>query len=130
MTAKLGQSEDSNSIQHVAYHNHGLEITFTSGRTYRYDAPPTVYYELSTSLSKGKYFNKRVRTDYPCYEVPLRRSVQLAFRAYAVTHRVPYQEPRVSFLGSVILVNDHPYGGGAAAVSEFFTSRAEKWLSK
>ena len=39
-----------------------LDVTFVSGRHYRYHAvPPRVAKEMRAALSKGSYFNARVR---------------------------------------------------------------------
>lgn len=42
-----------------------LEVTFRTGRVYRYlGVPPAVYRELLASDSKGKYFNQKIRPKY------------------------------------------------------------------
>lgn len=39
-----------------------LEITFTSGKRYRYlHVPQHVYRGMQSSFSKGEYFNRRIR---------------------------------------------------------------------
>ena len=39
-----------------------LEITFVSGRSYRYlRVPPKVYDDMRASFSKGEYFNQHIR---------------------------------------------------------------------
>lgn len=39
-----------------------LEITFVSGRSYRYlRVPPKVYTDMRASFSKGEYFNQHIR---------------------------------------------------------------------
>jgi lysyl-tRNA synthetase class 2 len=47
-----------------------LTITFTSGRTYRYDAvPESVYRALLAAPSKGRFLNARIKDVYPFIEV-------------------------------------------------------------
>jgi hypothetical protein len=42
-----------------------LEITFVSGRTYRYlRVPPKLYEEMRASFSKGEYFNRHIRDHF------------------------------------------------------------------
>jgi hypothetical protein len=42
-----------------------LEIEFKSGRIYQYfDVPETVYQELMTAPSHGKFFNAYIRSVY------------------------------------------------------------------
>ena len=64
-TFDLQQSSD---IAEVRFYNDTLIITFrkTNAR-YRYlGVPESVYEELITADSKGKYFLKNVRDHYPC----------------------------------------------------------------
>jgi hypothetical protein len=45
-----------------------LDITFVSGRSYRYlHVPPKVYEEMRGSFSKGEFFNRHIR-DYFAFE--------------------------------------------------------------
>ena len=42
-----------------------LEIEFTSGKVYRYeDVPETVYTELTSAGSKGRYFEEQIDGTY------------------------------------------------------------------
>jgi lysyl-tRNA synthetase class 2 len=42
-----------------------LDVTFVSGRHYRYHAvPPRIAKEMRAALSKGSYFNTRVRDHF------------------------------------------------------------------
>lgn len=42
-----------------------LDITFVSGRTYRYlRVPPKVYEDMRTSFSKGEFFNQHIRDHF------------------------------------------------------------------
>jgi hypothetical protein len=42
-----------------------LEITFVSGRKYRYlQVPPRIYEGMRSSLSKGEYFNRHIREHF------------------------------------------------------------------
>lgn len=42
-----------------------LEVTFNTGRRYRYlDVPDTVYAQMRSSFSKGAYFNAFVRHQF------------------------------------------------------------------
>lgn len=48
-----------------------LHVTFVSGRRYRYDAVPREIYEaMRRSFSKGQFFNRRVRDDFPASPEP------------------------------------------------------------
>jgi KTSC domain len=57
----------STVIRNFRYEPDGqvLEITFVSGRRYRYlDVPDTVYQEMRNSFSKGEYFNRNIRDHF------------------------------------------------------------------
>jgi hypothetical protein len=42
-----------------------LEITFISGRRYRYlNVPESVYREMRAALSKGEFFNRHIRDHF------------------------------------------------------------------
>ncbi|WP_276091488.1 KTSC domain-containing protein [Pedobacter sp. JY14-1] len=42
-----------------------LTVIFRSGKTYRYiDVPQDVYLSLGASISKGRYFNRKIRNVY------------------------------------------------------------------
>lgn len=59
----------STAIQSVTYDEaaNTLDITFTTGRAYRYFAVPRAVHEgLLSSRSKGRYFNDVIRPRYPC----------------------------------------------------------------
>jgi len=44
---------------------HELHIVFRSGRQYRYaDVPESVYQAMKATLSKGEFFNTRIRGHY------------------------------------------------------------------
>jgi hypothetical protein len=47
-----------------------LTVTFTSGRVYEYYmVPATIASAFRNALSKGTFFNKRIRDKYVCREV-------------------------------------------------------------
>lgn len=47
-----------------------LEITFTTGRRYRYsDVPKKAVEEFRAASSKGAYFNRHIRDHYHYYEL-------------------------------------------------------------
>ncbi|MBV1690459.1 KTSC domain-containing protein [Novosphingobium sp. G106] len=47
-----------------------LEVLFQNGRSYRYFmVPARVVEELSEAISKGRYFNARIRDRYPFEEL-------------------------------------------------------------
>lgn len=47
-----------------------VEVMFQSGRSYRYFmVPARVVDGLSEAISKGRYFNARIRDRYPCEEL-------------------------------------------------------------
>ena len=42
-----------------------LDVTFVTGRHYRYHAvPPSIVEEMRSAQSKGRYFNRRVRDHF------------------------------------------------------------------
>lgn len=54
----------STVIRKFDYHpaQHALDVTFVSGRAYRYaDVPEPVAEEFSKAFSKGRFFNTRIR---------------------------------------------------------------------
>ena len=51
-----------------------LDITFTSGKTYRYlDVPPEIYDGLLDAESKGEFFNDNIKDAFVHSEVMSRR---------------------------------------------------------
>ena len=57
----------STVIRHFHYQpgEQALDITFVSGRSYRYlRVPPEVYEDMRRSFSKGEYFNQHIRDHY------------------------------------------------------------------
>jgi lysyl-tRNA synthetase class 2 len=45
--------------------NASLEITFVSGRRYRYlDVPPDLHQRMRESFSKGEFFNQHIRDHF------------------------------------------------------------------
>jgi hypothetical protein len=62
----------SSVVQSIDYENvHSrLTVTFTSGRVYQYYmVPAAVASAFKNALSKGAFFNKRIRDKYICREV-------------------------------------------------------------
>ena len=62
----------SSVIRHFAYDptTRGLRIEFVTGRRYIYeDVPADVAEAFSLALSKGIFFNKRIRDDFKSREV-------------------------------------------------------------
>ena len=56
----------SSVIRCFRYKDRVLEIEFVSGRRYRYfDVPETIYRDMRNSLSRGEFFNLRVRNRFP-----------------------------------------------------------------
>jgi hypothetical protein len=52
-----------------------LDITFTSGKTYRYlKVPAEIYDGLLDAKSKGEFFNDNIKDDFVYCEVTRRRS--------------------------------------------------------
>jgi lysyl-tRNA synthetase class 2 len=50
--------------------NAALDVTFVSGRRYRYFLVPAYVAEgFTEAFSKGRYFNARVRDRFPCEEL-------------------------------------------------------------
>ena len=57
----------SSVIRNYRYrpHEQELDITFVSGRAYRYlHVPPKVYEDMRASFSKGEFFNQRIRDHF------------------------------------------------------------------
>ncbi|MBV8792870.1 MAG: KTSC domain-containing protein [Pseudolabrys sp.] len=51
-----------------------LTVTFTTGRVYEYYAVPAeIYAAFRTALSKGTFFNTRIRDHFPFKEVTPRK---------------------------------------------------------
>ena len=51
-----------------------LDVTFTSGKVYRYfDVPVDVYVDLLDAASKGEFFNDEIKDTYNYVEVTQRR---------------------------------------------------------
>lgn len=45
--------------------SHSLDVTFVSGRRYRYlDVPDDIYRRMRESFSKGEFFNRHIRDHY------------------------------------------------------------------
>jgi lysyl-tRNA synthetase class 2 len=62
----------STVIRHFAYRpeKRSLDVEFVSGRRYRYfGVPEGIASQLSSAFSKGRYFNARIRDDYPFEEL-------------------------------------------------------------
>ena len=59
---------DSSVIAAVEYSAEAaLDIEFTSGASYRYLAvPEQLFHEFLSADSKGVFFNRRIRSHYPC----------------------------------------------------------------
>ena len=56
-------------IDYEAEHSR-LTVTFTSGRVYEYYmVPGAIASAFKNALSKGTFFNKRIRDKYVCREV-------------------------------------------------------------
>lgn len=48
-----------------------LDIEFTTGRVYRYHGvPEELVQEMRCWMSKGAFFNRRIRTAYACTRLP------------------------------------------------------------
>lgn len=58
----------STAITAVAYsQDNALDVEFSSGATYRYFAVPAcVFHEFLAADSKGVFFNRLIRPNYPC----------------------------------------------------------------
>lgn len=62
----------SEAIARIHYNAiaHELEVTFTTGRIYKYyDVPRTLYQEFVAAPSKGQFFNAHIRDRYRYREV-------------------------------------------------------------
>jgi hypothetical protein len=66
------QRVQSSMMTSVRYKNdeRELDITFTSGKTYRYlNVPPKVYFDLLDAGSKGEFFNDNIKDEFVFAEV-------------------------------------------------------------
>ena len=69
----MERSEVMSSVVQSAGHSRVLEIQFESGRVYQYfDVPKSVYRGFMQAESKGKYFNARIRNQYPYQEIEVK----------------------------------------------------------
>jgi len=60
---------DSSCVRSAGYQNGFLTIEFQDGSIYTYeDVEPSTYGAFKRSVSKGWYFNKRIRNNYSFYE--------------------------------------------------------------
>lgn len=62
----------SNVVQSINYEiaHSRLTVTFTTGRVYEYYmVPATIAAAFKNALSKGTFFNKRIRDNYVCREI-------------------------------------------------------------
>ena len=58
------------SIDYEIEHSR-LTVTFTTGRVYEYYmVPAAIASAFQNALSKGTFFNKRIRDKYSCREIP------------------------------------------------------------
>jgi hypothetical protein len=69
---------ESSMMVRVEYHEDTseLDITFKSGKTYRYrEVPPDIYSDLLDAESKGEFFNEKIKDTFGFVEVvrPRRR---------------------------------------------------------
>jgi hypothetical protein len=75
--AQIMPRVQSSVMTFVKYDDDGgeLDITFTSGKTYRYlHVPLEIYDELLDAESKGEFFNENIKDSFVCSEVRSRRS--------------------------------------------------------
>lgn len=57
---------DSTNLKSVGYENNTLYVSFHNGGTYSYRGVPySVFQELLTAPSKGKYFSRHIKLSYP-----------------------------------------------------------------
>ncbi|EGF11154.1 hypothetical protein HMPREF9123_1113 [Neisseria bacilliformis ATCC BAA-1200] len=57
----------SSNLSSVAWQAGTLEIQFKNGRRYRYfDVPEAVFVQLLQAPSKGRYFHRHIKNNYPC----------------------------------------------------------------
>lgn len=62
------QNIDSTMIRSIGYDadNSTLEIEFNNGEVWQYfDLPESTWYEFDASDSKGKFFNREIKKQYP-----------------------------------------------------------------
>jgi uncharacterized protein YuzE len=74
--ARVGSSVGSSVIASVEYDDDAqeLDITFTSGKIYRYfDVPADIHAGLVDAESPGKFFNKEIKDAYRFEELKKRR---------------------------------------------------------
>lgn len=62
-------SVDSSVVASIAYvaTDAALDVEFRSGACYRYvGVPAQIVHDFLTAVSKGVFFNRRIRLCYPC----------------------------------------------------------------
>jgi len=62
----------STVIRHFSYRpeKRALDVEFVSGRRYRYfGVPEGIASQFASAFSKGRFFNTRIRDDYPFEEL-------------------------------------------------------------
>jgi hypothetical protein len=51
---------------HYRPEDHALDVTFVSGRRYRYlEVPETLHRQMREAFSKGEFFNAHIRDHFP-----------------------------------------------------------------
>ena len=68
----MADAMPSTVIRHFSYRPEqmALEVTFVSGRRYRYlKVPPEIDQGMRSSFSKGEYFNRHVRNHFGFEEI-------------------------------------------------------------
>lgn len=51
---------------HYRPEDHALDVTFVSGRRYRYlEVPETLHGQMREAFSKGEFFNAHIRDHFP-----------------------------------------------------------------
>jgi hypothetical protein len=78
---------ESSAIRAVEYDEKDstLDITFTSGKTYRYmGVPIDVYVDLLDADSKGQYFNSRIKNAFDFSEVVARPAGKPRLKARSI----------------------------------------------
>jgi hypothetical protein len=62
---------DSSVLKSAAYStDETLQLEFRTGPVYRYfRVPPTIFQDLMTATSKGAYYNRNIRKNFPYQRV-------------------------------------------------------------
>lgn len=69
MTIKMNAVK-STSIAEIGYKRRTMNVKFVNGKLYEFKRVPRAQFDqFSSSTSKGKFFNKKIKESYPSIEL-------------------------------------------------------------